>query len=175
MLTSKSNIPSVRSGQAEHRKSKIRRVLPYALVGLVAIQLIPLSRTNPPVTSDFDGPADVERVLRQSCYDCHSNETVWSWTGYVAPVSWLVVRDVHRARNEFNLSEWNELDADDREELPAEMVEKVEDGEMPLRPYLLIHPEARVSEADLAVLRAWAGPAANDDSGRRRRRRGRDH
>jgi hypothetical protein len=158
-----------------------RRILLALLAVLVAIQLVPLPRTNPPVTADFDGPADVERVLRRSCYDCHSNETVWSWTAYAAPMSWLVVRDVHRARDEYNLSAWGTMDPDDRAELPEEMVEKVEDGEMPLPPYLLIHPEARVSAADLAVLRAWAGTAGEAgeegdearDGGRRRR--GRDH
>jgi hypothetical protein len=142
---------------------------------LAGIQLIPLPRTNPPVTADFDGPADVERILRRSCYDCHSNETAWSWTAYLAPGSWLVVRDVHKARDEFNLSEWDGLTAEDRNELPAEMVEEVEEGEMPLAPYLWVHPEARVTAQELAVLRAWAGtfPAAEDGS--RRRRRGRDH
>jgi hypothetical protein len=150
-----------------------RRILLIAGGAFVAIQLIPLPRTNPPVTHDFDGPADVERVLRQSCYDCHSNETVWSWTAYVAPGSWLVVRDVHRARDEFNLSEWDRVDERDRNELPAEMVEEVEEGAMPLPPYILIHPEARVSDEDLAVLRSWAGSMPADEEGSRRRRRGR--
>jgi len=150
-----------------------------ALAVLGVLQLVPLDRSNPPVTADFDGPPEVERVLRQSCYDCHSNETAWTWTAYIAPVSWFVVRDVHRARDEYNLSGWGRMDAEDRAELPHEMVEKVEDGEMPLPAYLLIHPEARVSEADLAVLRAWAATFPEDaddedrDSGRRRR--GRDH
>ena len=167
-----------------------RLVLLVIAAVLVLIQLVPLPRTNPPVVADFDGPPEVEAILRRSCYDCHSNETAWSWTAYVAPVSWLVVRDVHRARDEYNLSEWGAMDAEDRAELPAEMVEKVADGEMPLPAYLLIHPEARVSDADLAVLRAWAGtvggeaeareeardgPREDDDSRRGRRRRGRDH
>jgi len=150
----------------------LKRFLLIAGGALIAMQAVPMRRTNPPVTHDFDGPPDVERVLRQSCYDCHSNETEWSWTAWVAPMSWLVVRDVHRARDEFNLSEWDRLDADDRGELPGEMVEKVEDGEMPLPPYLLVHPEARVSQADLAVLRAWA---ASFPDGRRRRGRDDDH
>jgi hypothetical protein len=173
--------------------SRRRRILLIALGLLVAIQLVPLPRTNPPVVADFDGPAEVERVLRRSCYDCHSNETAWGWTAYLAPVSWLVVRDVHRARDEYNLSEWGRMDPEDRAELPEKMVEMVEEGEMPLRPYLLIHPEARVSAADLAVLRAWAGTSgeaeeagdevgadaeADDDEsgrGRGRGRGGRDH
>ena len=164
-----------------------RRAALVAAGLLGAAQLVPLDRSNPPVTADFDGPPAVEAVLRASCYDCHSNETVWSWTAYVAPASWLVVRDVHRARDEFNLSEWDRLDADDRAELPAKMVEEVEEGAMPLPPYLLIHPEARVSDADLATLRAWAGTTARPDDARpddardadrrdddRRDRRGRD-
>ena len=143
-----------------------------AVLGL--LQLVPLPRTNPPVTADFDGPPEVERILRRSCYDCHSNETRWTWTAYLAPVSWLVVRDVHRARDEYNLSEWGRMDRDDRLELPHEMVEKVEDGEMPLPPYLLIHPEARVSEPDLDVLRAWARTFPEDADDEPRRRRNRD-
>jgi hypothetical protein len=150
-----------------------------ALALLGALQLVPVDRSNPPVTADFDGPPEVEAVLRQSCYDCHSNETTWTWTAYVAPVSWLVVRDVHRARDAYNLSEWGRMDPEDRAELPREMVEEVEDGEMPLPAYLLVHPEARVTAEGLATLRAWAGPApgeeAGDEGGQRRRRRGRDH
>jgi hypothetical protein len=149
--------------------SRKRKVLVAAAAALVAIQLVPLRRTNPPVTADFDGPAEVERVLRQSCYDCHSNETVWSWTAYLAPGSWLVVRDVHKARDEFNLSEWGRIGASDRAEIAHEMVEEVEEGEMPMPIYLVVHPEARVSPADFEVLRRWAGTYPEED-----RRRGRD-
>lgn len=155
----------------------MRRILPLALLALVALQFIPVARTNPPVAADFDGPPEVERILRRSCYDCHSNETRWTWTAYVAPASWLVVRDVHRARDEYNLSAWGAMGAEDRAELPAEMVKKVVEGEMPLPLYLLVHPEARVSDGALAALRAWADATAEpeDEAGGGRRRRGRDH
>jgi Haem-binding domain len=142
-----------------------KRLLLIPVGLLAAAQFVPLQRTNPPVTADFDGPPEVERILRASCYDCHSNETEWSWTAYVAPASWLVVRDVHRARDEYNLSEWGTMDAEDRAELPRKMVEEVEEGDMPLPMYLLVHPEARVSEADLATLRAWAGTTAEEERG----------
>ena len=144
---------------------KLKRVL-LVLAGLfVVAQVIPLPRTNPPVTADFDGPPEVEAILRRSCYDCHSNETEWSWTAYLAPGSWLVVRDVHRARDEFNLSEWGAMDAEDRAELPEKMVEEVAEGAMPLPMYVLVHPGARVSDADLATLRAWAGVEAGEEAG----------
>jgi nucleotide-binding universal stress UspA family protein len=48
-------------------------------VAFIAIQLVPINRTNPPVQGDFRGSAEVVSVLRRACYDCHSNETVWPW------------------------------------------------------------------------------------------------
>ncbi|HYE94794.1 MAG TPA: heme-binding domain-containing protein [Rubricoccaceae bacterium] len=139
------------------RRRRLRRILLALLVLFVALQLVPLDRSNPPVVADFDGAPEVEAVLRESCYDCHSNETTWTWTAYLAPGSWLVVRDVHRARDAFNLSEWGQMDAEDREELPEKMVEKVSEGEMPLPMYVRFHPGARITNADLTTLVVWAG------------------
>src|SRR5690606_3220252 len=84
--------PHRRRHRLRLRLDVMRRPAKLALGALAvfgALQLVPLPRTNPPVTADFDGPPEVERVLRQSCYDCHSNETRWTWTAYLAPVSWL--------------------------------------------------------------------------------------
>jgi hypothetical protein len=75
-----------------------------ALVLLVAIQLIPVNRSNPNVDpsqtiyATLPMPADVKAVFERSCKNCHSNETSWPWYSYVAPISWVVVRDVHQAR-----------------------------------------------------------------------------
>jgi len=61
---------------------------------LLVIQLVPVSRANPPVEQDMPAPAEVKKILRTSCYDCHSNETHWELPAYVAPFSWLIARDV---------------------------------------------------------------------------------
>ena len=126
------------------------------VVGLIAIQLVPVERSNPPVVADFDGPAEVEAVLRASCYDCHSNETVWPWYSRVAPVSWLVVRDVEEGRSRLNLSSWGRQEPKRQAKLAEEMWEEVAEGEMPLGAYLLAHPGARLDEAGIATLRVWA-------------------
>ena len=67
-------------------------------VAFIAIQLVPVNRTNPPVQGDFRGSAEVVSILRRACYDCHSNETVWPWYSRVAPLSWVIAHDVNEGR-----------------------------------------------------------------------------
>lgn len=125
-------------------------------VGFVAIQFVPVERSNPLIETEMPAPPAVRTVLRQSCYDCHSHETVWPSYAWIAPVSWLVAYDVREAREELNFSTWNRLDADERRKAPEEIWEEVDEGEMPLWYYLPAHPEARLSTADREILRRWA-------------------
>jgi hypothetical protein len=136
------------------------RIALVALVVAVVIQFVPVKRTNPPVEADFDGPPKVAAVLETSCYDCHSNETRWPWYGRVAPVSWLVAHDVEEAREHLNFSSWGSYDLRQQEKLAEEIWEEVEEGEMPLRKYLLAHPEARLSESARQTLREWSNGVA---------------
>src|SRR5581483_3383715 len=107
---------------------KILRWIGIALVVvLVAIQLVPYGRrhTNPPgrVEPAWDSPGTRALAVR-ACYDCHSNETHWPWYTNVAPISWLVQRDVDEGRRELNFSEWNRAQKEARE--AAETVRKHE-------------------------------------------------
>ena len=126
------------------------------VVALLAIQLLPVDRSNPPRQGEISAPADVAELLRRSCYDCHSNETVWPWYSRIAPVSWLVASDVHEGREHLNFSTWNRLDAEERADLMDEVWEVVSEGEMPLWFYLPLHPDARLTDSDLAILRQWS-------------------
>lgn len=137
------------------RKKIVFAVAALAVVFL-GIQVVPAERSNPPITADFDGPQEVARVLRTSCYDCHSNESSWPWYSRVAPASWLVAHDVKEAREHLNFSAWGSLDEDRRRKLAEEIWEEVEEGEMPLKAYLLAHSEARLDEAAMTLLREWS-------------------
>ena len=134
-----------------------RFLVALALV-VVALQLVPVSRTNPRVTSEIVAPAAVHAVLKRACYDCHSHETKWPWYSYVAPVSWLVAKDVRDGRRHMNFSEWGSYIADKQEAKIRSIWEQVSEGEMPLAIYLPMHPEAKLTEADRAVLKQWALP-----------------
>ncbi len=129
------------------------------VVALVAIQLVPIDRTNPPVETEVPASVEVRSVLREACYDCHSNETRWPWYTRIAPASWLIAKDVSEGREELNFSTWDGLSAEDQAEAIRESWETVDEGEMPLWFYVPLHPEARLSADDRALLRAWAASA----------------
>ena len=117
-----------------------------AVVGLfMLIQLIPYGRAhnNPPVLQEpqWDSP-ETRAMAKRACFDCHSNETVWPFYSNIAPVSWLVQRDVDEGREKLNFSEWGRGDE------PDEIVEIVQKGEMPLGIYLIMHPEANMTSQE---------------------------
>ena len=127
------------------------------LLLFVAVQFVPVDRTNPPVTTRARVPSDVDPLLRRACFDCHSNETKWPWYSRVAPVSWLVADHVKDGRKNLNFSTWPVLDPGAESHLLHEIEEVIEEGEMPLKSYLLGHPEARLSDAEKNMILRWAG------------------
>ena len=113
------------------------------------LQLVPYgwSKTNPRVTAEAPWPnPEAEAIARESCYSCHSNETDWPAYSYVAPMSWLVRRDVDRGRAQLNFSEWSD------ESDPGDAADEVEDGAMPPSQYTMIHRGARLTEAEAQTL-----------------------
>jgi hypothetical protein len=126
------------------------------LVALGAIQLVPVDTSNPPVTADVPASVAVKGILRRACYDCHSNETQWPWYGRIAPVSWLLARDVREGRAELNFSTWNQYSTQQRVKKLKESWEEVAEGEMPPWFYLPVHRDARLSADDRTLLRQWA-------------------
>jgi hypothetical protein len=138
-------------------KKVLRAVVVVLVVAIVAIQLVPVTRSNPPVTEEIGAPESVRAVLRESCYDCHSNETHWPWYSYVAPVSWLVAYDVEHGREHMNLSEWDRYAPEERAHKIEEIWEEVEHGAMPLPKYLRLHPGATLTDEDRRLLREWSG------------------
>ena len=130
-----------------------RRLRPWFAVGvivLLGIQLVPFGRShpNPPVTERAPWPSEEARLIAgESCMSCHSNETRWPWYSHVAPVSWLIRRDVEAGRHDLNFSTWDRDDgrADDA-------VESIVEGQMPPLRYVLANPGARLSPEESEVL-----------------------
>jgi hypothetical protein len=121
------------------------------IVGVFAVmQLIPYGRThkNPPVKHEpqWDSPRTRELAVR-ACFDCHSNETKWPWYADVAPMSWVVQRDVDSARGVVNFSTWS-----GQQELAIYSGQSVITGNMPPAKYRMAHPEANLSHAETLEL-----------------------
>ena len=135
---------------------KLRLALAALALALVAIQLVPVDRTNPPVTGDIQAPEDVKVALRRACYDCHSHETKWPWYGHVAPFSWMVAAPVHRGRAALNFSRWDDYTTREQIERWKESWKNVEGGRMAPWFYLPIHHDAVFTDAEERRVRIWA-------------------
>jgi len=132
----------------------IKRILKilviFIVIGLILfifIQFIPYGKnhTNPPVVSEPNWDSQQTRdFAKRACFDCHSNETTWPWYSNVAPVSWLVYRDVVEGRQRLNFSNWQ----NSRLREPGEIASVISEGEMPPFQYLPMHPTARLSSAE---------------------------
>lgn len=124
-----------------------RALIIIIVVGVVLfglLQLIPVSLTNPPVVREIKWDSPQTRALAErACMDCHSNETKYPWYAGVAPMSLLLADHINEGREKMNFSNWDNyyVEFDEIEETIAE-------GKMPPRSYLLMHPEARLSDAE---------------------------
>jgi hypothetical protein len=145
------------------KKPALAALLVLASAAL-AVQLVPLERINlflppsplsPPSTGDIAAPPQIEALLARACYDCHSNRTKWPWYSRVAPVSWLVVRDVALGRKELNFSEWRSYYPQTRRRKLQWMGRVLRERSMPPWAYRLMHPGARLNGAERAMHDRW--------------------
>lgn len=144
-------------------KKILKIVLVILLIGFLLIQFInrPDKTSSAEITADdiskkISVPDNVHQILKRSCYDCHSNHTIWPWYSEIAPASWLVGKDVVQGRKKMNFSEWGKIPAAKQEARLNEICEEIKSDEMPLPNYLILHGEAKLSQQDKDVLCKWA-------------------
>lgn len=143
----------------------MKKILIYILLGIaivfVIIQFIP--NDLPENNSDFSNdivqneivPNDISAILHTACYDCHSNQTIYPWYSKVAPVSWLVAKDVREGRDEMNFSDWGKLKKRKKVKLLKKIAEEVEEKKMPLKKYTVIHNDAILTDTEINSLISW--------------------
>jgi hypothetical protein len=130
-------------------------------VAFITMQFFGPAKTNPPVDEAKSIQAnarltpEVSAILTRACQDCHSHQTRWPWYSHIAPVSWFLVDHVTEARKELNFSEWASYTPKRMRKKLEEMSEEVEAGAMPLKSYLLLHGDAKLSPAEVQALMAW--------------------
>jgi hypothetical protein len=141
---------------------KLKVLLILALMVFIGLQFTNPPRTNPPVVNDLAAtnppPAEITALLRAACYDCHSYETKWPLYARIAPSSWLVASDVNEGREHFNFSEWP-TEPDQVAKKLDRINEVLDYKEMPPKKYTLLHPEARLTEAQRKAIMDWTDAA----------------
>jgi Haem-binding domain len=143
----------------------MKKTLKWAAVVLVllfvAAQAYRPSLSGPPVDESKTMRAtahltpEVGAVFDRACNDCHSSKTEWPWYSQLAPVSWWLKSHVDEGRGQLSFSEWGTYPQRKATRKLGEICDQVEAGEMPLKSYLLMHPAAKLSDADKKLICDW--------------------
>ncbi len=145
----------------KNKKQIVINALLGLLVLLVVIQFIRPARnlgndnTNH-IAVKYPIPDSVEQILKVACYDCHSNLTEYPWYANIQPVTWWLQHHVNEGKEELNFSEFNTYRIFRQYHKMEEVIKMVDEGEMPLASYTLIHTDAKLSETQKQALEQWA-------------------
>ena len=136
----------------------MKKIVLYLLLAFIVIQFYPLDRTNEPVDEKINfidtqkPPQEVESLIKNACYDCHSNETKYPFYAYIAPFSWSVKHHINEGRENLNFSKWGNYPAQKKSKLMEECAEMIAEGEMPMKGYVFFHPEAKLKTVQKELL-----------------------
>ena len=155
------------SARLRPARSKWKRPGVAVVLVLLAIQLVRPERPTGELPGDgsmsdhVSVPQRVDAILREACYDCHSDETRWPWYAHVAPLSWYLVRDVRHGRSNLDFSRWSTdvvLEPTPDQRLRW-MCRDVREDIMPPRLYALAHPDARLDDEEIERICEWTASA----------------
>ncbi len=137
---------------------KFLKIFAIVIVVFGLIQLIPIDRTNPPVNKAQNfvdvqkTPANISMVLKNACYDCHSNETKYPNYSYIAPISWSVKNHINEGRKRLNFSVWTTYSQELKVGMLKNTISTVTNRKMPIPGYMVYHEEANITEVERKLL-----------------------
>ncbi|QOW10326.1 cytochrome C [Kaistella flava (ex Peng et al. 2021)] len=132
----------------------MKKILIIIIVAFVLIQFFPIEKSNPVATPQMDflkiknTPERTAALIKNACYDCHSNESKYPWYANIQPVGWFLADHIKEGRKELNFSTFATYDKKRQAKKLKEAAEQLEKNEMPLDSYVILHPEAKLSAAD---------------------------
>ena len=143
-------------------KKRFRFIGLVSVLVLTFIQFFPAQRNlgdrggSNDIAAHYAVPKDVQTILVNACYNCHSNHTDYPWYVDVQPVGWWLNHHVREAKVELNFSEFGTYGAKRAARKFAAIIDQVEPGDMPLRSYTWMHTEARLPGVQKKLLTVWA-------------------
>ena len=142
-------------------KTIVKRFFQLLLLALIVIQFFRPAKNRAEGVSRNDistlyaVPQDVQDILKRSCNDCHSNNTVYPWYAEVQPVAWWLDSHIRDGKNDLNFSEFATYRIRRQYKKLEEINELVKENKMPLNSYLWIHTDAKLSEQQKLTLANW--------------------
>jgi hypothetical protein len=142
-------------------KKIFKRTFQILLLAFIVIQFIRPAKnisegiSNNDISKIYAVPADVQSILKTSCYDCHSNNTVYPWYAEIQPAAWWLADHIKEGKKELNFSEFASYRIGRQYRKLEEVNKEVKEGEMPLESYLWIHKNAKLSDEQRLTLANW--------------------
>jgi hypothetical protein len=134
-------------------------VLALAVVFVILQTIRPEKNVGNPSTQNiahqFTLPPGVQTTLQRSCYDCHSNNTVYPWYAEVQPAGWFLAKHIRDGKRGLNFDEYTSYRLMKQYRRFQDIIDQVENDEMPLPSYLIIHRNARLSSSEKGELIQW--------------------
>lgn len=138
-----------------------KKVLIILGVILLLLQLFPPERNKKTqvsakdITVMYRAPESIKGILKSSCYDCHSNNTQYPWYSNIQPMGWWLAHHIKEGKSELNLSEFGDYSARRQHSKLKAIAQSVEDDEMPLTSYTLVHTDAKLTLTEKKQLLDW--------------------
>jgi hypothetical protein len=138
-----------------------KKIILTLLSILIVIQFIRIDKATKPFDANTDlialikPDAEIVSILKVSCYDCHSNQPTYPWYTNIAPVSWWIKHHINEGSHHLNFSEWGNYSQKRKDHKLDECIEMVEEDEMPMSSYTLMHKDAKLSSAQKTLLLNW--------------------
>ena len=101
-------------------------------------------------------PDGVQKIMKESCFDCHSNKSNYPWYSSVTPVNYWMADHIKEGKKELNFSRWAEYSLKRKEHKFEEIYEEVEKKNMPLDSYTWTHGEANLTDVQIDLMVSWA-------------------
>ncbi|EKR63849.1 heme-binding domain protein [Leptospira weilii str. 2006001853] len=132
-----------------------KKLLFSLITAILFLQFLPIRPPEGTNRNEIQTSDEVKKILRKSCYDCHSDLTEWPWYSKIFPVNVYLYNHVKEGKVELNFSEWNSLSKKEKSTKGDSILETLEEKEMPPGNYILLHPSAKVTREELQVLKNW--------------------
>lgn len=146
----------------------LKNILTVLLLLFIGIQFIDVKKnirqdqSANAIENYYNVPPKVKSILKTSCYDCHSNNTIYPSYSKFQPVKWWLADHVNSGKRHLNFDEFNSYSREKKLEKLDEIIETIKEGEMPLASYTVIHQYAKLSASDISEIEKWVNDTKRD-------------
>lgn len=106
--------------------------------------------------TETNTPENIKIILKESCNDCHSDVSRYPWYNNITPLNYWMAEHVNDGKKHFNLSKWSTYSVKKKDHKLEELIEMVEEKEMPLASYTWTHTEAKLTDTQIKSVIDWA-------------------